>query len=148
MSERCFRFRLRSHHPAPDRATTDLRVSFEAGPDRWEPQEPSLTMPGFRLYLLSLLLCQHFYLVANARERLIPLQQVDGELLITTSGDWIMAAVEGEFRLQLDPEAEPAERARADAAAIAWIEERMKLCPVSRNLPQGVRKRIRLQLQA
>lgn len=147
MSKRLFRFRIQSLHPAPDRATTDLQVSFEAEPGRWEPQQPSLTIPGFRLYLLSLLLCQHFYLVANARERLIPLQRVDGEILITTSGDWIVEAVEGGFRLRLDPEAEPAERGRADAAAIAWIEERMRLCPVSRNLPPGVRKHIRLRLE-
>jgi hypothetical protein len=47
-------------------------------------------MPGFRIYLISLLLCQHFYLVANAREKAIPLQQVEADFLVTTSSDWIV----------------------------------------------------------
>ncbi len=59
-------------------------------------------MPGFRIYLISLLLCQHFYLVANAREKAIPLQQVEADFLVTTSSDWIVAGVEGDFRIRLD----------------------------------------------
>jgi hypothetical protein len=74
MSERTFQFRLRSSHPAPDRATQDLVVEFLGDSGAWELQQLSLTMPGFRIYLISLLLCQHFYLVANAREKAIPLQ--------------------------------------------------------------------------
>ena len=46
-------------------------------------------MPGFRIYLISLLLCQHFYLVANAREKAIPLQQVEADFFVTTSSDWM-----------------------------------------------------------
>ncbi|NQV09643.1 MAG: hypothetical protein HQ527_00495 [Cyanobacteria bacterium] len=33
-----------------------------------------------------------------------------------------------------------------DADAIATMQERMKLCPISRNLPDRVRKRIDLTL--
>ena len=110
----------------------------------WEPQQLSLTMPGFRIYLISLLLCQHFYLVANAREKAIPLQQVEADFLVTTSSDWIVASVEGDFRIRLDAAASEQERGLADADAIAYMQERMKLCPISRNLPDGVRKRIDL----
>jgi hypothetical protein len=110
----------------------------------WEPQQLSLTMPGFRIYLISLLLCQHFYLVANAREKAIPLQQVEADFLVTTSSDWIVAGVEGDFRIRLDAAASEQERGLADADAIAYMQERMKLCPISRNLPDGVRKRIDL----
>lgn len=143
MGDRNFQFRLRSSHPAPDRATDGLVVEFLTDSGAWEPQHLSLTMPGFRLYLISLLLCQHFYLVANAREKAIPLQQVEADFLVTTS-DWIVASVEGDFRIHLDPAASDQERGLADADAIAFMQERMKLCPVSRNLPDGVRKRIDL----
>ncbi|MCT0210140.1 MAG: hypothetical protein DCF18_12585 [Cyanobium sp.] len=141
MNERTFQFRLRSSHPAPDRATHDLVVEFLSDSGAWEPQQLSFTMPGFRIYLISLLLCQHFYLVANAREKAIPLLQVEADFVVTTSSDWIVARVEGDFRIQLDAAFEQ-ERGLADAEAIAYIQERMKLCPVSRNLPDGVCKRI------
>jgi hypothetical protein len=102
MKTRTFRFRLRSRHPAPDHATTDLELEFLSESGAWELQNPSLTTPGFRLYLLSLLLCQHFYLVANAREKHIPLEAVEGDFVVTTSADWILQAVEGDFRIRLD----------------------------------------------
>ncbi|MEB3322306.1 MAG: hypothetical protein VKI81_05735 [Synechococcaceae cyanobacterium] len=144
MSQRTFRFRLHSRHRPPERATEDLAVEFLTDSGVWEPQHLSLTMPGFRLYLISLLLCQHFYLVANAREKAIPLERVEGEFVVTTSSDWIVAAVDGDFRIALDAAAPPAERALADAEAVAYMRERMKLCPISRNLPEAVPKRIDL----
>jgi hypothetical protein len=144
MAERSFRFRLRSSHPAPDCDTADLAVDFLGDSGVWELQRLSLTMPGFRLYLISLLLCQHFYLVANAREKGIPLRDVEADFTVTTSGDWILASAEGDFRIRLDAAASERERALADADAIAYMRERMKLCPISRNLPETVRKRMDL----
>lgn len=143
-NERRFQFRLRSSHPAPDRATGNLVVEFLSDSGLWEPQQLSLSMPGFRLYLISLLLCQHFYLVANAREKHIPLQQVEADFVVTTSSDWIVSAVEGDFRTRLDAKASNDEHQLADADAMAFMQERMKLCPISRNLPDSVHKRIEL----
>jgi hypothetical protein len=88
MRERTFHFRLHSSHPAPDRATDGLVVEFLTDSGEWQPQQLSLTMPGFRFHLIPLLLCQHVH--------------------------------------------------------IATLAERMKLCPISRNLPGSVRKRIGL----
>jgi hypothetical protein len=146
MSQRTFQFRLRNSHPAPERATTDLVVELLSDSGVWEPQQLSFTTPGFRLYLISLLLCQHHYLVANAREQEIPLRQVEADFVVTTSNDWIVAAVEGDFRVHLDAHSSPEERQRADADAIADLQERMKLCPISRNLPDAVRKQVQLQV--
>jgi hypothetical protein len=146
MSQRTFQFRLRSSHAAPDRVTGSLVVEFLAESGEWQPQMPSLTTPGFRLYLLSLLLCQHHYLVANARERGIPVKQVEGTFTVVTGADWILEQLSGNFFLKLDPNAPPEELTRADADAIATIKERMQLCPVSRNLPPSVDKRIELEL--
>ena len=148
MDHRTFAFRLRSSHGAPDRHTQSLVVELLSDSGEWQPQIPSLATPGFRLYLLSLLLCQHHYLVANAQERAIPLQQVEGTFSVTTSADWILERVSGDFRIRLDPAANPDERARADADAISYIRERMKLCPVSRNLPATVEKTMALHLDA
>ena len=148
MSQRTFQFRLRSSHAAPDRATGSLVVEFLAESGEWQPQNPSLTTPGFRLYLLSLLLCQHHYLVANAQERGIPLQRVEGSFTVITSADWILERVEGDFRMILDPGASSEGQGRADSESIAYIKERMKLCPVSRNLPATVQKSITLHLDA
>ncbi|MCT0248343.1 hypothetical protein [Synechococcus sp. CS-205] len=147
MSQRTFQFRLRSSHDGPTRATQSLEVEFLAESGEWEPQHPSLTTPGFRLYLLSLLLCQHFYLVANAQERAIPLQRVEGSFTVLTSADWILEQLNGDFRLRLDPAVSAEERSRADDEAIAFISERMKLCPVSRNLPATAEKAIGLRLE-
>jgi hypothetical protein len=147
VSERRFQFRLCSHHPPPDRASTDLRVELLDEKGEWRLQPPGLDTPGFRLFLLSLLLCQHFYLVANARERGLPLLRVDGEFTVTTGADWILQRLDGLFRLRLDPAAPAAERRRADAEAIAFIAERMKLCPVSRNLPAAVAKAVAVRVE-
>jgi hypothetical protein len=38
MNERSFQFRLRSSHPAPDRATQDLVVEFLGDSGAWEPR--------------------------------------------------------------------------------------------------------------
>ena len=148
MNQRIFQFRLRSRHSALARTTQSLVVELLSESGEWQPQVPSVTTPGFRLYLLSLLLCQHHYLVANAAERAIPLQQVEGAFTVITSADWILEQVSGEFRMRLDPGASAEERGRADADAIGYISERMRLCPVSRNLPATVHKAIALHLDA
>ncbi len=144
MSERTFQFRLHSSHPAPDRSTENLVVEFLSESGAWEPQQLSFSMPGFRIYLISLLLCQHFYLVTNAKEMAIPLLQVQADFLVTTNSEWIVASVEGDFRIRLDAAASLQERSLADSDAIAYMQDRMKLCPISRNLPDGVHKRIDL----
>jgi hypothetical protein len=70
MTHLLFQFRLHSRHgTAGDSLGVDVRNSEQ---EPWQPLEPSLRTPGFRLYLLSLLLCQHHYLVANASERHLP----------------------------------------------------------------------------
>jgi len=48
------------------------------------------------------------------------------------------------FRIRLDGNASLEKRQLADAEAIADMQERMKLCPISRNLPDEVRKHIEL----
>ncbi len=145
MSDRTFQFRLRSSHRAPtagsDGQTDGLVVELLTASGEWQPQQPSLTLPGFRLYLISLLLCQHFHLVSQARETALPLEQVEIDFVVSTS-DWTVTRVDSDVRLCLDAAASEPERSHADAGAIASLQERMLRCPVARNLPAGVRQRI------
>jgi hypothetical protein len=89
MGARTFRFRLRSSHLPPQRHTSDLVEELLNDDGQWEPQQLSFSTPGFRIYLISLLLCQLVYLVANAQERQIPLERVEADVVVTTSSDWI-----------------------------------------------------------
>ncbi len=139
-----FHFRLRSRHGGPDHATESLSVDFRNDDAAdWQALEPSLHTPGFRLYLLSLLLCQHHYLVANALERHLPLAAVNGELTVSTSSSWRIEAVSGTFRVTLEATA-GADAPKLEADTIAFLERRMTVCPVSRNLPDTVSKAIRV----
>ena len=142
MTNLLFQFRLQSRHGAAgDALSVDFRSSDQ---EPWQPLEPNLQTPGFRLYLLSLLLCQHHYLVANALERHLPLAAVDGVLSVTTSGDWMIGAVRGTFQVRLEA-AEAAVTPQLDEPTRAFLERRMKVCPVSRNLPGTVSKSIVVQ---
>jgi hypothetical protein len=139
MSQLLFQFRLQSRHGA---AGDDLRVDFRNGElEPWQPLEPSLRTPGFRLHMLSLLLCQHHYLVANAVERHLPLASVHGVLSVLASADWMIQAVNGTFEVRLAA-AEGAAAPELDEPSRAFLERRMKVCPVSRNLPDTVSKSI------
>ncbi len=142
MSQLLFQFRLQSRHGAAgDSLSVDVRNGEQ---EPWQPLQPSLQTPGFRLFLLSLLLCQHHYLVANARERHLPLAAVNGVLSVTASADWMVEAVEGTFQVRLEA-ADGAATPALDEASRAFLERRVKVCPVSRNLPGTVTKSIVVQ---
>ena len=134
-------FRLRSSQTASDSTTQSLVVEMLGESGEWTPQILSLTFPGFRLYLLSLLLCLHHSLVVNARERGLQLQKVEARFDVV-SLEWRLQQVRGSFALMLDP----AGTARADVKTLAAIVERMKQCPVSRNLSGEVSQHLALEL--
>ena len=79
--------------------------------------------------------------MANALERHLPLAAVDGVLSVATSGDWMIEAVNGTFQVRLEA-AEGATTPELDEPTRAFLERRMKVCPVSRNLPGTVSKTI------
>lgn len=141
-TDRTFHFRLSSKHDG----STTIDLTVDALIDgKWERQTASFQMPGFRQYLVSLVVCQHYYLVANARERNVPLKTIDGDITITTGKDWIVKCFEGDFCLKLDA---PKDKwtSVAPKNALEYCKERMKLCPVSKNLPPGTDKQIQVRL--
>jgi len=50
--------------------------------------------------------------------------------------------VEGDFRIQIDRQASASEE------VIAYLQERMKLCPISKNLPESVAQTINVTTMA
>ena len=140
MATKNFAFRLQSQHRPADAKALSLVVEFKDADGAWKGLEPSLETPGFRMYLLSLFLCQHFYLVANAAERSLPLARVEGGFEVVTAEDWIIQSVKGDFSIRLDPAQGKPGAGAADQATLDYIKLRMQLCPVSRNLPSGVIK--------
>jgi hypothetical protein len=133
-------FRLQSEHQPPGGTSSDLTVQWLNPEGSWEPQQLSLTMPGFRIYLISLLLCQHHYLVANALERELPLQRVETEFGVTAADNWILQSVRGRFRVILNVADGTGQSPQVAQTDLDYIKERMQACPVSRNLPPGVDK--------
>ena len=147
MSSRTFHFRLRSSHGGPDLTSPSVVVERLSEEGEWQPQNPSLSTPPFRLHLIALLLCLHVHLVSEARERQIPLQQVVADLSVTVSNSWDLEAVVASFQLRLDPGASPEARAGASDQAIGAMRERMQHSPVPRNRPAAVPLTLNIALQ-
>jgi hypothetical protein len=147
MTSRTFQFRLRSSHGEPDLTSQSVEVDRLSEEGEWQPQNPSLNTPPFRLHLIALLLCLHLHLVSEARDRQIPLQQVVADLSVTVSNSWDLEAMVASFQLQLDPGASPEAGARASEEAIGAMRERMQHSPVPRNRPAAVPMTLNIALQ-
>ncbi|MCX5956693.1 MAG: hypothetical protein NTW51_09900 [Cyanobacteria bacterium] len=147
MTSRTFHYRLRSSHAGPDLTSQSVVVERRSEEGEWQPQNPSLNTPPFRLHLIALLLCLHLHLVSEARERQIPLQQVVADLSVTVSNSWDLEAVVASFQLRLDPGASPEARAGASDQAISAMRERMQHSPVPRNRPAAVPLTLNIALQ-
>jgi hypothetical protein len=147
MTSRTFQFRLRSSHGDPDLTSQSIELERLSEEGEWQPQNPSLSTPPFRLHLIALLLCLHLHLVSEARERQIPLEQVVADLTVTVSNNWDLEAVVASFQLQLDPSASAETRARASDQAIGAMRERMQHSPVPRNRPAAVPMTLNIALQ-
>ena len=147
MTSRTFQFRLRSNHAGPELTSQSVEVERLSEEGEWQPQNPSLSTPPFRLHLIALLLCLHLHLVSEARERQIPLQKVVADLSVTVSNSWDLEAVVASFQLRLDPGASPEARAGASDQAISAMRERMQHSPVPRNRPAAVPLTLNIALQ-
>jgi len=147
MTSRTFQFRLRSSHGGSDLTSQSLELERLSEEGDWQPQNPSLSTPPFRLQLIALLLCLHLHLVSEARERQIPLQQVVADLSVTVSNSWDLEAVVASFQLRLDPGASPEARSRASEEASSAMRERMEHSPVPRNRLAAVPMTLNIALQ-
>ncbi len=128
---RTFELRLASRHGLPENTVTDLEVRVLVD-GQWEPLDLHLQTRGFLIFVYSVFICQHMYLHRNAGERNLVLDTVTGGFKLTASEDWLVEKVQARFEAALTS-------GTATAEDVAYIVERMKNCPVSRNLTHTVK---------
>jgi hypothetical protein len=130
MEERIFHLRSRSDHEGD---TNELAAfSFDLEVDgEWQPVTLSVNMPPFRAFVCASLMCQHAYLRMNATERGLAVVHAAGDFWMKTR-DWHVYEITARFVLSL-------RRGSATAEDLAFIGERMRDCPISRNLPSAVK---------
>ena len=78
--------------------------------------------------MYSVWVCQHTYFRLNCAERDLVLAGADGDLELYTDDDWHIQRVVVSITGHL-------ERGEPSADGVAYIKERMAVCPTSVNLP-------------
>jgi hypothetical protein len=93
----------------------------------WAPLEIGNTSPGFLIFVYSFLICQHTYFHANCTENGLRLEHANAELDLVATDNWKIDRVSVRIEARL-------RGGTADQAAVDYIRQRMRLCPVSVNL--------------
>lgn len=137
-SIRTFEFRLNSTHTARDNSLSTLHVEYLTNAD-WQPFDLNIETRGFLIFGYSCFICQHTYLRMNATELGLSIAFVDGKFQLTTSNDWIVSSVTADFDLYLVDGV-------IDRDGTQYLINRMKGCPVSRNLGGDVIKNTQLTI--
>ncbi len=131
MTQRTFELRLSSIHETHENTLIKLDVEVLAD-GVWETLDLTLKTRGFLIFVYSVFICQHMYLHSNATEFGLAIDRVTGRCKLTTSEDWFVHEIHTSFDVAL----------RSGTVAtddVACIVERMKNCPVSRNLKDTVK---------
>ena len=128
MSNRSFQFRLNCSYTEPDNSIDQLVVETLID-DEWQVLDINTKSPGFQLFNYGLFSCQHLYFRTNAAERGLMLSSASGHLAIEADIVWNILSIHVEFNGKLKT-GSPGED------AIAYIIERMGLCPVSSNIKE------------
>ena len=130
MSKHIFNLRLSAAYESSDNKLASLDVQV-LGDDGWVPLDLNTMTPGFLIYVYSMFTCQHLYLRTNGNERELHYATSEGSILVEASEDWHLETVAVNFDVRLA-------RCNANPDDIDYIVSRMKQCPVSKNLPQGI----------
>jgi hypothetical protein len=130
MEERVFHLRSRSDHQGDANELTAFSFDLEVDGE-WQPVTLSVNMPPFRAFVCASLMCQHAYLRMNATERALAVAHAAGDFWMKTR-DWHVHEITAHFVLTLHS-------GNPTAEDLAFIGERMRDCPISRNLPSAVK---------
>lgn len=126
MSKHKFQMRLSCGYKVPDNEIDSLDVeNFEK--DEWQSLDLHTKTAGFLVFVYAILTCQHLYLRTNAKECGLNLKSSTGAIEVEASEDWTMQKLHVQFEIELDS-------GEAKDENIAWIQDRMRQCPVSINL--------------
>jgi len=130
LEQRVFELRLSSTLEGPENEPTELQVEV-LHDGEWEPLDLNVKTRGFLIFVYSAFICQHMYLRVNAAERGLLLDSVDGQYKMVASDDWFIQEIHAHFQATL-------RSGQANDDDVEFIVERMKLCPVSRNLKENI----------
>ncbi len=129
MDERYFQMRLVSQYEGSENNIADLSVEvFEDG--AWQAFDLNTRSPGFLIFVYADFTCQHLYLRTNAAERGLILASAKGSIEMVTTEDWDLEKLQINFDVELA-------NGKATSEDVDYIIERMKQCPVSRNIRKG-----------
>ena len=130
MSKHIFNLRMAADYGPAENEITSLDVDF-LNDNNWEILDLNTMTPGFLIYVYSMITCQHMFLRTNAAERNLAFKSSRAELLVEATEEWLLEKVYVKFIVKLAA-------GKANDDDIDYIVSRMKQCPVSKNLPQGI----------
>lgn len=137
MTNRTHRFRINLTFEGDDNHVTHRGVErFVDG--EWIPFILNNETGGFLIFLYGLSKCQTLYFRVNCAERALILATAYGEISIF-SEDFHVRQVDVHLHGQL-------REGTPSADDLAWVRERMIVCPVSRNLGADVTKNCTVEL--
>lgn len=126
MSERSFHLRMKADYGQPENTIVGLLV--EKNQDGlWQDFVLSGLSPGFEIFVYSIFTCQHTYFRINAAEQGLVLASGHGEIELGTDEDWMLDRIKVDFRARLAS-------GEATPEAVEYIMQRMRQCPVSKNI--------------
>ena len=126
MTERSFHMRLFCRYAEAENAVTDLKVDVLTD-GQWENLDLHPETAGFLVFVYAIFSCQHLYLRTNCAERGLLLDSAEGAIELVASEDWEVQKLHVNFDISL-------KSGHPSGDDVSYIIERMKQCPVSRNL--------------
>ena len=118
--------RLSCGYKVPDNEIDSLDVeNFEKG--EWQAFDLHTKTAGFLVFVYAIFTCQHLYLRTNTKECGLILKSSTGAIEVEASDDWALQKLHVQFEIELDT-------GEAKDEKLAWIQDRMRRCPVSINL--------------
>lgn len=126
MNERVFRMQVSCDYQEPDNLVARLQVKvFED--EEWQAFDLNTGSPGFLVFVYAVLSCQQMHMRLGCAGRGLNLDSASGEIEVVTTEDWVITRLQVDFSARL-------KAGTASAEDLATIIQRMKNCPVSRNL--------------
>jgi uncharacterized OsmC-like protein len=126
MSERIFKMRISCDYKEPDNTVESQQVELFKG-NQWTEFELDTGTAGFLIFVYAVLSCQQMHLRLGCKDRGLQLASAAGEIKIATTEDWHISTLQVSFSAVLTS-------GEASEEDVETVIQRMKNCPVSRNL--------------
>lgn len=125
-----FQIWLEARYKGESNGVTRLAL-FQNREGGWQPFSLNESSPGFTLMCYSILAGQHECLRAAAADHGLVMSSASGEIVVRAGLDWRLRATRIVFDVELAA-------GNPDPGVVADISNRLKRCPVARNLPIDV----------